>query len=164
MRTIEAFDPGWLFMVAGAALLVATVLIPAHDDRLRAENHRDAAIARRDTQTDRLTAYGDYLDAINSGDDRLYLSLAATQLNLAPSDKHPVILAGETTSPETNIFAEIEPTPRQAAPLNLAHTRLRRWTTDSSTRLWLIAAGAIFILIGLIPPASATSRSNSEDT
>jgi len=154
MQTIEAFDPGWLFLIAGAALLVATVLIPAHDDRLRAEHYRDAAIAHRDTQADRLEAYSDYLDAINNGDDRLLLALAATQLNLAPASKTPVILAGDTSAPETNIFTEIEPAPRTIAPLRLPDTRLRRWTTDSSTRLWLIAAGAICMLIGLIPPAA----------
>ena len=158
MRTIEAFDPGWLFLIAGAALLVATVLIPAHDDRLLAERHRDAAIAHRDTQTDRLSAYGDYLDAIDRGDDRLYLALAATQLNLAPSSRTPVILAGDTSTPETNIFAEIEPAPRQVPPLHLRDTRLRRWTTDSTTRLWLIAAGGIFVLIGLLPPATGKSE------
>ena len=161
-RTIEAIDPGWLFLLAGAALLVVTVLIPAHDDRLLAEHHRDAAIAHRDSQTDRLEAYSDYLDAINSGDDRLFMSLAATQLNLAPASKIPVILAGETSAPKTSIFAEIEPAPRTIAPLSLPDTRLRRWTTDSTTRLWLIAAGAICMLIGLIPPATAT-RARIED-
>lgn len=153
-RTIEAIDPGWLFLIAGAALLVVTVLIPAHDDRLLAEHHRDAAIARRDSQADRLGSYGDYLDAITRGDDRLFLSLAATQLNLAPTGKLPVMLAGDTTAPETDIFREIEPAPRQVEPFRLPSTRLRRWTTDSTTRLWLIATGGICVLVGLMPPAT----------
>ncbi|MCB9838446.1 MAG: hypothetical protein H6813_03830 [Phycisphaeraceae bacterium] len=157
MRVIEAFDPGWLYCIAGAALLVATVLIPVHDDRLRAEHHRDAAIARRDSQTDRLEAYGAYLDALNEGDDRLYLALAATQLNLAPEGKAPVILAGDDWTPNTNIYADIEPAPRLIDPFHLPDTRLRRWTTDPTQRLWLIAAGAICVLVGLMPPATKKS-------
>jgi len=160
-RSVEAFDPGWLYLIPGAALLVATVLIPAHDDRLLAEHHRDAAIAHRDSQTDRLESYGLYLDAIHSGDNRLLTSLAATQLNLAPADKTPVILAGDDWTPETNIFAEIEPAPRQVEPLRLPTTRLRRWTTDSTTRLWLIAAGGICVLVGLMPPATGSSAKDA---
>lgn len=162
--SVEAFDPGWLYLIPGAALLVATVLIPAHDDRMLAEHHRDAAIAHRDSQTDRLEAYGDYLDAIHSGDDRLLTSLAATQLNLAPADKTPVILAGDDWTPETDIFASIEPAPRLVDDFRLDNTRLRRWTTDSTTRLWLIAAGAICVLVGLMPPATGGGGVSDSDT
>lgn len=48
------FDAGWLFLVAGAALLCATVLLPAFDDLTDAENSRDAALALEAYQSQRL--------------------------------------------------------------------------------------------------------------
>jgi len=152
-RTLEAFDPGWLFLAAGCALLVVTVLIPAHDDRRLAEHYRDAAVARSQHQAARLVAYGDYLDAVDRGDERLLLSLAATQLNLAPTGKAPVVLTPDAPASRSTLFDRIEPRRTPPPPLSLPETRLRRWTTDPTSRLWLIAAGAMCTLIGLLPPA-----------
>lgn len=146
-------DPGWLFLLAGIALLAATVLIPAIDDLRQAEWHRDRARAVEAYRKHRLANYAQYLDAVRAEDRTLVVSLAATQVNLAPADRRPMLDASQVGLPTIDVFTPLEPTldhpPQPSTPRSI----LQRWATDRHIRPWLLGGGGLLILISLLPSA-----------
>lgn len=158
-RPLFRLDPGWLFMLAGIALIGATVLIPALDDLRQAEWNRDRARAVETYRKDRLSNYSQYLEAVRSEDRTLVVSLAATQLNLAPADKQPMLDASQAGLPPVEVLAALEPAlhlpPQPPAP----HSVLQRWATDPEIRPWLLGAGGLCVLIGFLPASRSRSAS-----
>lgn len=159
VRPLFRLDPGWLFMLAGIALVGATVLIPALDDLRQAEWNRDRARAVETYRKDRLSNYSQYLEAVRSEDRTLVVSLAATQLNLAPADKQPMLDASQAGLPPVEVLAALEPAlhlpPQPPAP----HSVLQRWATDPEIRPLLLGAGGICVLIGFLPASRSRSAS-----
>lgn len=146
------FDPGWLYLGAGVVLLSATVLIPAVDDLAEAQWHRDRALAVERYRSERLRHYSDYLDALERRDPALVLSLAATQLNLAPADRRVMIDASSSGEPgSASVFEALEPRFTPVPPPGPVRSLLHRWATGDTSRLWLLAFGAMLVLIGLMP-------------
>ncbi|MEO0632304.1 MAG: hypothetical protein AAFY46_16495, partial [Planctomycetota bacterium] len=60
-----------------------------------------------------------------------------------------------------SVFAMLEPEPH-APPEPPAHrderSRLATWASGERSRLWLMAAGGLGVLIGLMPPRSERSK------
>ena len=147
-------DAGWLFLLAGLAILAATVLIPAHDDLARAEQVRDIALTQEDMHQERLERHRIYLEALERGDPRLTRSLAASQLNLVPAGSHPMRDLDRGLPASASVFGALEPNPRPAPTLRHVDSILHRLVLNPSTRLWILAAGFVCLLVGLLPPAS----------
>lgn len=157
IHPLARFDPGWLFLLPGAVIVAATVLIPAQDDLAIAQNRRDQAEAVLDQRVERLRNYSKYLDAVDAGDQAVVLDLAAKQLNLAPEGKQAIFTPDELAQEESaSVFPTLEPAPPKHVGLHLRDTLLRRLTTNDHTRLWLVAGGMVCILFGLLPPSSGT--------
>lgn len=149
-------DPGWLFVVAGLAIMGATLLIPAADDLAHAQYLRDAARSVETHREQRLKAYEEYYDALKTQDRSLVMSLAASQLNQIPADRSPIPgISDGTPRALTNasVFPALEPPPLQLQPKRQVDSLLRRLATGETTRLWLIAGGAACVLIGVLPRA-----------
>jgi hypothetical protein len=145
-------DPGWFFLLAGLMLVAATVLLPATEDLAVAQWHRQRVQAVLDHRQERLARHHRYLEAVERGDPTLVRSLAATQLNLSPANEMLLGPADDITAKSASVFPSLEPPPlvlpeRDAVDRSL----LERWALDDSSRLWLIAGGALCILIGLLP-------------
>lgn len=155
-RPLFRFDPGWLFLIAGCAVLVAAVLIPAQDDLAVAQWQRDKARAVERWRAERLASYTAFLNALDAGDPTLVRSLAATQLNLTPAGATPIIATPHGGRADASIFPELEPAfepvPEPVPPDSTLHA----WATDGRARLLLIAAGAMCLLYGLLPPATVS--------
>jgi hypothetical protein len=143
----------WLFFLAGAALLLAMVIIPAQADLAEARWQRDRAMAREAYELERLRRHEAYLDALDVAEPRLVRSLAASQLNLVPTDRG--VLLPPDLAHDIDILGPLEPPTwtEPAAPRPVS--RLARWSADRSTRLWLIAGAMLCLFIGLLPGASA---------
>lgn len=154
------FDAGWLYLVAGSALIVATVLIPAVNDLAEARWHRDRCLALERYRSDRLKNYTDYLDALSERSPTLVLSLAATNLNLAPADKVPLEQSYEARSSDAGVFRDLDPTLRLPPAPKAPETYLQKWATDEEKRMWVISLGALSVLFGLLP-ASEPGRTNT---
>lgn len=147
-------DPGWLFLLAGVALIGATVLIPAADDLRHAQYLRDAAVQIKAHRDERIEGYEQYLEAVKSQDRSLVMSLAASQLNQIPADRAPIPgMSDGTPRALTNasVFPALEPPPLALPERVEVDSLLKRLATGETTRLWLIAAGAAFVLIGVLP-------------
>lgn len=144
-------DPGWLFLLAGLALLSATVLIPAQDDLEHARWLRARAAAVEQHRIDRITRYEEFLAALDEGKPSLILALAANQLNQVPADRAPI--PGLTFNPTSSAspFPSLEPPPVRLPERTKPTSMLYRWSTSDSARVWLLVAGATCVLIGLLP-------------
>jgi hypothetical protein len=154
------FDPGWLFLGAGLALLAATVLIPARDDLQQAELVLAKANAERAHAAQRLANYAEFLEALNREDEDLMLQLAAKHLNLTPRDREPILGVGAEISGDGIIdtYAALEPAPPGEFVRITPNSMLFRWSTDDRSRLWLLAGGSLLTLIGLLPASTARVR------
>lgn len=146
-------DPGWLFVLAGVTIIGATVLIPAVDDLAEARWQRERALTQERRREERLQNYQRYLDALQSGNQQLALSLAASELNLIPADRDPLPGLSRGLSDSATIFNALEPAPIIWAERPRPDSILYRWTTDDAKRMWLIAGGAIACFCGLLPPS-----------
>ena len=157
VRPLFRVDAGWLFLIAGLAVLGATVLIPAQHDLDVARWQRDRAAAIEKHRQTRLEHYGQYLRAVQGGDESVVLSLAAVELNKSPVDRVPLKPRQDPSSVSASVFPQLEPVALELAPMPVVSARssiLARWTIDEHTRLWLLAAGVLSVLIGLLPPAT----------
>lgn len=157
-RPLVPLDPGWLFLLAGATLCAVTALIPAFDQLAEAELARDRARVVERFHLQRLQNYSSYREALWRADPALTLSLASLQLNLVPEGRDIIPVPGETAPEDLSPFPGLEPDPAPTLYRVVPDTVLQRWTTDDRKRLWLLAAGAFCILLGLLPPTIQRPR------
>jgi hypothetical protein len=151
-------DPGWLFLVAGLALLGATVLIPATEDLARARVQRDRALAVEQHRLDRLDRYERFLADLEAAEPSLVFALAERQLNQIPEGRDTIPgTGGDRAADNLSIFPALEPPPVRLPEYTPSTSLLARWTSNPRTRLLLVAAGGICVLIGLLPPARPRS-------
>ncbi len=158
-RAVPLFriDAGWLFIIAGLSILAATVLIPAQNDLDLATWQRDRAAAIEKHRLKRLEQYGQYLRAVKGGDESVVLSLASIGLNKSPADRVPLNPRTDPSNLSASVFPHLEPAPVELPPKPIVSQRssiLARWTIDEHTRLWLLAAGVLAMLVGLLPSSS----------
>lgn len=148
-------DPGWLFLIAGVALVAVTVIIPAMNDLEEAKFYKHRLETVQKHRADRLANYSAYLGSLQRGDENLLSALAATQLNKAPEHLELLDPASESPGKSVSIFPALEPPPLVLPTYkHEPRSTLERWATDDRSRLWLLAGGAMCILIGLLPPTT----------
>ena len=148
-ESASALDPGWPLMVAGALLIGATLLIPALDQVAEARWQRDAARAVEQRSLARLESHARYLEALQQRDPDLVRALVATQLRQAPSGVALTPLP--PAEADAQVFADLEPPPVDFPPRRRAGSTLERWTTSPALRPWLLGAGTLCVLLGLLP-------------
>ncbi len=147
-------DAGWLFLIAGVVLIAFTVIIPAYNDLRDANFYRERMRLAEDHRELRLSRHLEYQAALARGDETLVRSLAAMQLNQAPADQELIKSEGDISTRTASPFGSLEPPPlvlpQKVEP---PKSTLEKWATDDRSRLWLVAAGALLILVGLLPAA-----------
>lgn len=151
---ISYLDPGWLYMLGGLGLLAATVLIPAVDELGEVQLQRDRALAIERHQHSRVVNYAGYVGALDREEPSLVLALAASQLNQIPANRSLVLETPEGMGgarATAAIFSGLEPGELRLPERTRPPSVLQRWTTGNRSRTWLIAGGAICLLLGLLP-------------
>ncbi len=147
-------DAGWLFLISGVALISFTVIIPAYNDLQDARFYRERMRLAEDHRELRLSRYQEYQSALNRADDTLVRSLAAMQLNQAPADQELIKSEGDIATRTASPFGSLEPPPLVLPEkVDPPKSTLEKWATDDRSRLWLLAAGALLILVGMLPAA-----------
>ncbi|MSR33796.1 MAG: hypothetical protein EXS12_03190 [Phycisphaerales bacterium] len=147
LRPLFRFDPGWLFTIAGLALLVVSALLPAQQD-LASLNEQLMKLEHQELMNQkRIEAYRQFLVELKVKDSSLLTRLAASQLNLMPEGAAPVLMA---TSMEHTVSDWIEATvtPQAFEPNLIPDTLLTR-LASGQRRLWLMGGGALIVFIGL---------------
>lgn len=150
------FDPGWLFTLAGLAVMVASALLPAERDLHELRQQLAALEFREAYNTQRLQAYDRFMKDLTARDPALLRRLAASQLNLMPDDVEPLLMA---TSIESTVSDWIEATVPQETfePTPPPDTLLTR-LADGPRRLWLMGGGAVVVFVGLVMGFSVSPR------
>lgn len=144
-------DPGWLFLVAGLALMAAGVLIPAGRDLDNALWRRDRVLTAEMHRLERLTRYETYLDALRQRDETVVRQLATTQLGLTPVDSEVLLLVSDGEAEDASVFRALEPDPLRLPELRETNSLLARLANGEQPRLWLLAVASMLVLIGLLP-------------
>ncbi len=150
-------DPGWLFVIAGLAFIVAGVLIPAqrelHDLEQKLAVHR--AFEKRTAK--QIEAYESFLTQINAADEALVRRLAASQLNRMPKDAVP-LLESPTLNDTVPEWIEASVDVKIPTPVPNPDTILSRLATGPK-RIWVLAMGAFLVFVGLmLAPSAVTAR------
>ena len=145
------FDPGWLFLLSGLALLGAVVIIPAVEDVAAARFKRDQVLAIEKHRDTRMARYEEFINAVDNREPALLVALAQTQLNQIPTDRGALPLASNDGRDNASIFPSLEPEPLKLPERTKAISRLEHLTTDPATRPFVIIGGAFLVLIGLLP-------------
>ncbi len=152
-------DVGMLFVIPGAAMIAAAVLIPPADDLAVIEQQRAELQGYLDHENARAGAYASFIEAVDEGEPTLVRRLAAAQLNLIPETADPVSMMVESPSGlDASVDAWIEGTlpAIETTPVEsgvAADTKLRRLATGSN-RVYTMLAGMLVIFIGLLPRAA----------
>lgn len=159
-RRQVAFDPGWLFLLAGLGLIGASILIPAVDALRQARWLRDQARVIEHHRLERIARHEEFLAALREQDPTVSLALAASQLNQIPADRNP--LAGdplEQVAGGASVFPALEPDPIVLPTETKIDSTLHRLVTGERTRSWIIVVGAVLTLIGLLPAGARPAPS-----
>ena len=151
-------DAGWLFLLAGLALIASAVMIPAARDLDRAHWRRDRVLLTEMHRLHRLTRHEAYLGAVRDGQESVVYQLAATQLGLVRDEAVVVELIDDGPTASTSVFASLEPPRIELPAFAETDTRLARLANGERSRLWVLAIGSMLVLVGLLPP-STVSRS-----
>lgn len=157
------FDPGWLYLIAGVAILGATVLIPASADLEGARLKRDWMLAIEGHRLERLERHAAYLDALDRGQESLVLSLAATQLNMIPTTRAAAVewmgtVGGAGGVASASVFPGLEPPPLRPLRRIEQTSVLGRLATGERSRLWLLIVGGVCVLVGILPASRRMDR------
>jgi hypothetical protein len=150
VRTAPLFRPdaGWLFTLAGLAILVAASLLPAERD-LHDLGQQLARIEWREAANlQRMQAYERFRRDLSGGDPSLLRRLAASQLNLMPEGQSPLLMATSiehTVADWVEASVAVDPFEPQPMP----DTLLGRLAAGQG-RLWLMAGGAMSVFVGLV--------------
>lgn len=152
-RALIRLDAGWLFLIPGAVLLGAAMLLPAGDALADARLQRDRMLAIEQHRLERLGRYEEYLRLLESADPVLYQSLAAQQLGLVPNDRRALATADAGRVTNASVFPALEPPPLVLPDRRRIDSTLQELASDSRGRLILIASAAICLFLGLLPPA-----------
>jgi len=148
---ITRLDPGWLFLLAGLAILAATILLPAKADLDEASWQRDRALAIESQRRERLLRHERYLRALEAREPGVVQSLAATQLHLVPEGRVPILPVN--LNADASVFPTLEPAPIRLPDRRSVSSTLSALATGQQSRLWLIAGGAFCLMVGLLPPS-----------
>lgn len=154
---LRRLDAGWLYLLAGAALVSSMVLIGPADDLAQLRHRRDRLAGLESDAITRLQAYETFLEALDDADPMLVRRLAAAQLNLIPESVKPIGLIGvELDAHVDDWIHEALPPPTVVDPPQVKDSWLRRLAAGP-TRLWTMLAGMLLIFIGLLPQADAAA-------
>lgn len=153
---LSLLDPGWPFLITGILLVSATVLVPAADELAEVRFQRDRALALERHRLARLQQHEQYLAALEREEPALVVALAATQLNQVPQGRQLVLEGPDTFNDpagaiSASVFAGLEPAPLVLPERQPPGSLLHRLTTDDATRPWVMGAGMMCLLLGLLP-------------
>lgn len=151
---LDRFDPGWLYLIAGTAMLGATTLIPAMAQLDEVRWHRERALQVEAHRLERLQRHEAYLAGLDAGDRDLVRSLAALQLNKTTVDRSPVLVEPIRADADASVFPSLEPAELVLVERQKHPSLLERMTMDDRIRPWLVAGAALSIFVGILPRAT----------
>ena len=143
----------WLIFSAGAAALVAALILPAQIDLRNARIERDRALHIEQTHQTRIERYQSFLAELDHPSDSTVDLLAMSQLGVIPENRDALIIPGQPADPQ--LFEFLEPATVLYTTPVIYTSRLEALTTDSESRFWFVLIGAVAIMYGILPAAKS---------
>lgn len=149
------FDPGWMMLITGLALIAAALILPAQAELHRAEIDRDVALALHEWRKTHLENHRTFADRLESPDEPLLISLVATQLNMIPasSEAVPSGMDPQAVAESASPFPQLLPVYQPPVVVEPFETILMKWTASPRGRLLVLALGILLVFLGVLPPA-----------
>jgi hypothetical protein len=159
-KPLIQLDAGWLFIIAGLALCVPGVLIPAQQDLFMLQQQRDQLRAQELHNNAILRTHVEFLRALDENDPTLTRRLVASQLNMIPHDDTPLLLVSH---PSNAIHQWIESASAVPAyePAQWTDTTLSQ-LASGPRRLWLLCGGVLCVFVGLISGGPMATRQRAD--
>jgi len=146
-------NPAWLYLIAGVALLAATVLVSAQAQVDEARFVRDRALTVEQHRQQRLDRYREFLVAVETKQPALVEALASSQLNQIPADRAAIPGTMHDSLVDASVFPALEPAPMAEPTRTHSTSMLVKLTSNDATRVWLLVGASVLILVGLLPAA-----------
>ena len=153
---IFGIDPGWPFVIAGLALIVSAVLIPAQRELHDLEQQLKVHQAYEEKAKSELLAYEQFLADVQRGEPRLLERLVRAQLNKMPKDERPLLLM-PTANDTVPQWIESSVTVEIPEPVAYPDTLLSR-IASGPRRLWVLASGTFLVFMGILFVPSTGAR------
>jgi len=147
-RPLFRLDPGWPFVLAGLALLMAALLIPAQRELHELRNEVERIDASESRVYAQLQSYDQFLQELKSGNPDLVRRLAMAQLNMVPKGEQSLLLTPGLNQTVAQWIQESVPTP-VVTPAPYPDTLLARFALGPN-RLWMCAASVFLLFVGFL--------------
>jgi len=143
----------WAFFICGIILIVAAAILPLHADLEYTRHQRNLALLAEQENVARNVSYQSMIAAIDQHNpDTLHL-LAQSNLGMIPADHDALLVPGQRADPM--IFELLEPAALDRPAFAPQYSRLEKLVMTTKSRLWVIAAGMLLVLIGILPATKA---------
>ncbi len=147
-RPLFRLDPGWPFVLAGLALLVAGILIPVQRELHDLRNELRKVESSELRTYARLEAYDRFLGGLQQADPDIVRRLAIAQLNVVPKGEESFLLTPGMNQTVAQWIDESVPT-RTVTPDPYPDTLLGRIALGPN-RLWLLGSAVFLLFVGLL--------------
>ena len=150
---------GWLFLLAGLALVTAAIVVPAEQELRGLQDRVEVLQEQHARLLDRLAVHQRFLDDLDGGDTDLLRRVADMQMNRTAEGTLVLRDPGAAGTP----LEWLSRRSQIAVPIRLDESRaslLARWTAGRG-RLWTAAVGSFCVFVGLIWGPIAPSRSSA---
>jgi hypothetical protein len=139
----------WMIFSAGLVIVVAAFLLPMQEDLRLTRLERDRILYREQVENQRIERYREFLNQLASPDAQTVELLAMTQLGMIPADRAAIVMPGqrEDTLLLDALEPRVEPFQAQVRP----RTRLERLFANQDAKFWIVGAGLLAVLYGLMP-------------
>lgn len=147
-RPLFRVDPGWPFVLAGIALLVAGILIPAQRELHELRGQQALVEAHEARVYARLESYDRFLLELRANEPDLIRRLAIAHLNMVPKGEQSLLLTPGLDQTVAQWIDESVP-PVSLQPVAYPDTLLGRLAVGPN-RLWLLAASVFLLFVGML--------------
>ncbi len=150
---------GWLFLLAGLALVMAAIVVPAEQELRGLQARVDALQGQHARLLERIAVHQRFLDDLDGGDETLMLRVADMQMNRTGEGTLVLRDPGAAGTP----LEWLSRRSQTAVPISLHESPasfLTRWTQGRG-RLWIAAVGSFCVFVGLIWGPVVPSRSSA---
>jgi len=139
----------WMIFSAGLVIVVAAFLLPMQEDLRLTRLERDRTLYMEQVENQRIERYREFLNQLANPDEQTIELLAMTQLGLIPADRAAIVMPGQRD--DTLLLDAIEPRVEPFETQVRPQTRLERLFSNKDAKLWIVGAGLLAVLYGLMP-------------
>ena len=139
----------WMIFSAGLVIVVAAFLLPMQEDLRLTRLERDRTLYMEQIENQRIDRYREFLNQLASPDKQTRELLAMTQLGLIPADRAAIVMPGQRE--DTLLLEALEPRVEPFEAKVRERTRLERLFANKDAKIWIVGAGLLAVMYGLMP-------------